>query len=78
MGTSWDFLAYHVHMTLEEDGLVVLIARTGWLIDQDIVNLIPQAGEMMLVRKIHQIIRALFFLEGCSGDFGEFFKILLV
>ena len=62
------FLTHHVHVSLQDDRLVILIPRGTVLEHEDIVQLVLNVGKTVLLGKGHQIVADGLGIAGAVGD----------
>ena len=70
------FLAYHIHMSLDDNSRGFLISWCARLVDDHIVHLILHIFESMILCKFHKVITDLFRITGTMRDFADFLKII--
>ena len=73
-GAAGDLGVDHVHMALEHNSLVVLVAWGGGLSDQNIVQRVPAVFQPPLLGKVHHIVGDGLLMEAGAGDGGDLFK----
>ncbi len=68
------FCLDHIHMTLEHDGLMILISGCRRLSDQHVMELVSPVGKAPLFGELHHVVRDPLLMETGAGDLGNLFK----
>ena len=71
-----EFVAYHIHVTLEDDGLSVLQASGGRLADDDVARLVNNSLQVVAFTKLLQVLNHLLLVLGRARNLVDFSKLL--
>ena len=73
--TAVDFLADHVHVSLQDDGRFSFAAVLAGLLDDDVQRLILVHFQTAVLRELHEEVADLLVVERAAGDCTEVFEV---
>ena len=65
------FLAYHVHMALQDDGLTVFHTRSSWFANEHVARLVDQCLEVVVFAECFQVLNHLLLTLRGARDFVD-------
>ena len=72
----WQTVAYHIHVTLQDDRLAILIAGSSSLADNHITHLVDFRLQATALTKVLKILNHLLLTLGRTWDFVNLRKLL--
>ena len=73
-GAACVFFADHIHVTLQNNRVMILITASTILEDDHIVNFVLNIAQISCLGKVNQIITDCLCVPGAVGDSTDFFK----
>ncbi len=70
------FVAHHIHVALQDDGLCVLVSWCGCLADQHISSLVNQSLKVMALAKFLQVLNHVLLVLGRARYLVDFSELL--
>ena len=71
----WQTVAHHIHVTLEDNRLTVLIARGGSFADDNVAHLVDNSLQTMALTKVLQVLNHLLFTLRRAWNFVNLRKL---
>ena len=72
----YQFIANHIHVALEDDGISVLISRSCSLANENVSCFVNQSLELMAFAEFLQILNHVFLMLGRARYFVDFSELL--